>query len=227
MGKNGNSDRFHFGGLQNHCGQYCSHKIKTLALGRKAMRNLDSILKRRDITLTTKVCIVKVMVFPVLIYRCEIWTIKKAECLRIDAFKLWCWRRLFRVPCAAKRSNQCILKEINLEYSLEGWMLSWSSYTLATWCEESTHWKRPWCWERLRARGERGNTGWDDWIASLIKWTWVWANSRFVMNREAWCAAVHEVTKSQTGLRDWTTMTMYGCKSWTVQKAEWQRIDVF
>ena len=102
----------------------CSHEIKRcFLLGRKAMRNLDSILKRRDITLTTKVCIVKVMVFPVLIYRCEISTIKKAECLRIDAFKLWCWRRLFRVPCAAKRSNQCILKEINLEYSLEGWML--------------------------------------------------------------------------------------------------------
>ena len=93
--------------------------------------------------------------------------------------------------------------------------------------EESTHWKRPWCWERLRARGERGNTGWDDWIASLIKWTWVWANSRFVMNREAWRAAVHEVTMSRTGLRDWTTTTMYGCKSWTVQKVEWQRIGVF
>ena len=101
----------------------CSHKIKTLALGRKAMTTIDSILKRRDITLTTKVCIVTVMVFPVVVYRCEIWTMKKAECLRKDAFKLWCQRRLLIVPWTAKRSNQCILKEAKLEHSLEGWML--------------------------------------------------------------------------------------------------------
>ena len=102
----------------------CSHKIKRhLLLGRKVMTNLDSILKSRDISLPTKVHIVKAMIFPVVIYGCERWTIKKAESQRIDAFKLWCWRRLLRVPWTARRSNQSILKEINPEYSLEGLML--------------------------------------------------------------------------------------------------------
>ena len=102
----------------------CSHEIKScLLLGRKVMMNLDSILKSRDITLPTKVCLVKVMVFPVVMYGCESWTVKKAECRRIDAFELWCWRRLLRVPWTAKRSNQSILKEISPEISLEGMML--------------------------------------------------------------------------------------------------------
>ena len=103
----------------------CSHEIKRCSfIGRKAMKNLDSILKSRDITLLTKVYIVKAMVFPVVMYRCENWTIKKAEHQRIDAFKLWCWRRLLRVPWTARTSNQSILKEINPEYSLEGLMLN-------------------------------------------------------------------------------------------------------
>ena len=98
----------------------CSHKIKRqLLLGRRAMTNLDSVLKSRDITLSTKVCLVKAMVFPVVIYGCERWTVKKAECRRFDAFELWCWRRLLRVPWTARRSNQSILKEINPEYSWE------------------------------------------------------------------------------------------------------------
>ena len=102
----------------------CSHEIKRhLLLGRKAMTNLDSILKSRDITLLTKFHLVKVMVFPVVMYGCESWTIKKAECQRIDAFELWCWKRLLRVPWTARRSNQSILKEISPEYSLEGLML--------------------------------------------------------------------------------------------------------
>ena len=102
----------------------CSHKIKRrLLLGRKVMTNLDSILKSRDITLSTKVCPVKAMVFPVVMYGCESWTIKKAECRRIDAFELWCWRRLLRVPWTARRSNQSILKEISPGYSLVGLML--------------------------------------------------------------------------------------------------------
>ena len=102
----------------------CSHEIKRcLLLGRKAMTNLDSILKSSDITLPTKVHLVKAMVFPVVVYGCESWTIKKAECQRIDAFELWCWRRLLRVPWTGRRSNQSILKEINPEYSLEGLML--------------------------------------------------------------------------------------------------------
>ena len=102
----------------------CSHEIKRcLLLGRKAMANLDNVLKRRDITLPTKICMVKAMVFPVVMYGCESWTVKKAECQRIDAFELCCWRRLLRVPWAARRSNQWILKEINPDYSLEGLML--------------------------------------------------------------------------------------------------------
>ena len=102
----------------------CSHEIKgCLLLGRKAMTNLNSILKSRDITLPTKICLVKAMVFPVVMYGCECWTVKKAERRRIDAFELWCWRRLLRVPWTAKRSNQSILKEISSEYSLEGLML--------------------------------------------------------------------------------------------------------
>ena len=102
----------------------CSHEIKRhLLLGRKVMTNLDSIFKSRDITLPTKVCLVKAMVFPVVMYGCASWTVKKAECRRIDAFELWCWRRLLRVPWTARRSNLSILKEISLEYSLEGLML--------------------------------------------------------------------------------------------------------
>ena len=129
-----------------------------------------------DITLLTKVHTVKAMVFPVVTYGCESWTIKKAERPRIDAFELWCWRRLLRVSWTTRRSNQSILKEINPEYSLEGLILNWSSNTLATWYEEPTRSKRPWCWERLKA-GEGDNRGWDGWMALSIQWTWVWANS--------------------------------------------------
>ena len=105
------------------------------------------------------------------------WTIKKAECQRIDPFELWCWRTLSRVPWTAGRSNQSILKEISPEYSLERLMLSWNSNTLATWCEELTHWKRPWCLERLKAGGEGDDRGWDGWMASPTQWTWVWVSS--------------------------------------------------
>ena len=115
-----------------------SHEIKRcLLLGRKAMTNLDSILKSRDITLPTKVCLVKAMVFLVVMYGCESWTIKKAECWRIDAFELWCWRGLLRVPWTTRRSNQFILKEISPEYSLEGLMLKLKLNTLATWVKNS------------------------------------------------------------------------------------------
>ena len=114
------------------------------------------------------------MVFPVVMYGCESWTIKKAECQKIDAFELWCWRRLLRVPWTPRRSNQPILKEISHEYSLD-WC--WSSNTLATWCEELTHWKRPWCWEGLKAVGDGDVSGWDGWMASPTQWTWVWASS--------------------------------------------------
>ena len=111
-------------------------------------------------------------------YGCESWTIRKAECWRIDAFELWCWRRLLRVPWTARRSNQSILKEINSGFHWKDWCWSWNSNTLATWCKELSHLKRPWSWERLRAGGEWDNWGWDGWMASPTQWTWVWVDSR-------------------------------------------------
>ena len=123
-GNSGNSVRLYFLGSKITADGDCSHEIKRrLLLGRKVMANLDSILKSRDITLPTKVRLVKAMVFPVILYGCESWTVKKAECGRIDAFELWCWRRLLRVPWTARRSNQPILKEISPGCSLEGLML--------------------------------------------------------------------------------------------------------
>ena len=116
---------------------------RRLLLGKKALTNLDSVLKSKVATLPTKVHIVKAVVFPGVMYKCESWTIKKAENERIDAFELWCWRRLLRIPWTARRSNQSILKEINPEYSLEGLMLKLKLQYLATWYEELTHWKRP------------------------------------------------------------------------------------
>ena len=110
-------------------------------------------------------------------YGCENWTIKKAEHQRLNIFELWCWRRLLRVPWTAKRSNQSILKEISPEYSWKDWRWNWNSNTLATWCKEPTHWKRSWCWERLKTGGEGDDRGWDDWMALPTRWTWVWASS--------------------------------------------------
>ena len=127
---------------------------KHLLFGRKAMTNLDNILKNRDIILLTKAHIVQAMVFPAVMYGCESWTIKKAEHWWIDAFELWCWRRLLRVPWTARRSNQSILKEISPGCSLEGLMLKLKLQYLGTWCEELTHLKRLWCWERLKVGGE-------------------------------------------------------------------------
>ena len=155
----------------------CSHEIKRcLLLGRNVMTNLDSILKSRDITLSTKVLLFMAMVFPVVMYGCESWTINKAECQRTDAFELWCWRRLLRVPWTARRSNQSIQKKV-LGVHWKDWCWSWNSNTLATLCQELTHWKRPWCWERLKAGGEGDNRGWDGWMGSPTQWTWVWVDS--------------------------------------------------
>ena len=111
-------------------------------------------------------------------YGCESWTIKKAECQRINAFELWCWRRPLRVPWTAKRSNQSILKENSPEYYWKDWCWSWNSNTLATWFEELNPWKRPRCWERLGAGGEGDDRGIDAWMKSLTWWTWIWASSR-------------------------------------------------
>ena len=142
------------------------------------MTNLDSILKSKDMTLSTKVHLVKAMVFPVVMYGSESWTIKKAQRRRIEAVELWSWGKLFRVPWTARRSNQSILEEIRPGCSLEGLMLKLKLNTSATWCEELTHLKRPRCSERLRAGEEGDKRGWNGWMASLTQWTWVWVNSQ-------------------------------------------------
>ena len=156
----------------------CSHEIKRrLLLGRKVMTNLDSIFKSRDITLPAKVHLVKAMAFPVVMYGCENWTVKKTERQRMDAFELWCWRRLLRVPR--------ICKEIQPVHSTgdQFWVFIGRTNAkaetpiLSHWCEELTHLKRPWCWERLKAGWEGDGSGWDGWMASLTQWTWVWASS--------------------------------------------------
>jgi len=157
----------------------CSHEIKRcLLLGRKVMTNLDSILKSRDITLPTKVCLVKAMVFPVVMYGCESWTIKKAEHQRIDAFELWCWRRLLRVPWTARRSNQSILKEISPEYSLQGLMLKLKLQYFGHLMQRTDSFEKTWYWKRWRVGGKGDERGWDGWMASPTLWTWVWVSSR-------------------------------------------------
>ena len=162
------------GGLPSMGSHRVGHDWRDLAAAvaaapwKKSYDKPDRVLKSRDITLLTKVHKVKAMVFPVVVYRCDSWLIKKAEHQRIDAFELWCWRRLLRLLWTAGISNQSILKEINPEYSWKDWC--WGSTTLATWCKELAYWKSPWCWERLRAGGG-GERGWDGWMVSPTQWT--------------------------------------------------------
>ena len=157
----------------------CSHEIKRCLLcGRNVMTNLDRILQSRDITLLTKVCLVKAMFFLLVMYGCESWTIQKAESQRIDAFELWCWRRLLRVPWTARKSNQSVLKEISPEYSLEGLMLKVKLQYFDHLIWRTDTFKRRWWWERLKAGGEGDDGGWDGWMSSLTLWTWIWVNSR-------------------------------------------------
>ena len=173
------------------------------------MTSLESILKNRDITLPTKVPLVKAMVFPVVEYRCKSWAIKKAECKRIDAFELWCWRRLLRVLWTARRSNQPILKEISPECSLEGLMWKLKLQYFGHWCEELTPWKRPWCWERLKVGGKGYNSGWHGWMAPPTLWTWVWASSRswWLTGRPDMLQSMG--SQSQTLLSDWTELKLW------------------
>ena len=165
---------FILGGSKITADDNCSHEIKTLAPWKKSYDQLRHRVKKQR-HYFVKVHLVKAMVFPVVVYGCESWTVKKAECQRTDASKLWCWRRLLRVPWNARRSKQSILTEISPECLLKGW--SWNSNTLATWCEELTHLKRPSFWERLKAGGEGDDRGWDGWMAPPTQWTWVWVNS--------------------------------------------------
>ena len=169
----------------------------------KAMTNLDSILKSRDITLPTKVCLVKAMVSPVVM--CESWTIKKAEPQGINAFELWCWRRLLRVPWTARRSNQSILKEISPEYSLEGLMLKLQH--LGHLMRRTDSLEKTLCWERLKAGGEGDDRGWDGWMASPTGWIRVWASSgSWWWTGKPGLLQVHGVAKSWIRLSDWTEL---------------------
>ena len=177
-GNSGNSVWFYFSGLQNHCRCDCSHEIKRcLLLGRKVMTNLDSIFKSRDITLPTKVRLVKAMLFPVVMYGCESWTVKKAEHQRIDAFELWCWRRLLRVPWTARSSNKSILKEINPEYSLEELMLKLKLQYFDHLMWRANSLEKSMVLGKIGGKREGGGRGWDGYIASPTQWTWIWANS--------------------------------------------------
>ena len=143
---------------------------------RQVWVSLDSILKSRDITLPTKVHLVKAMVFPVVMYGYASWTIKKPALWRIDAFELWCWRRLLRVLWTTRRSNQSILKEINPEYPLEGLMLKLRLPYFGHLMQIANALEKTLCWERLKAKGEEGSKGWNNSIASLTQWTWIYAN---------------------------------------------------
>ena len=222
--KYGSSGKYSFLGFQKHWGQ--SWNSKMLAPWKDSLTNIDSRLNWELYMDPTKISRVKDIFFPVVVYGCKSWTIKKAESWWNDAFALWCWRILFffgsylRVPCSARRSNELILKEINPEYSLEGLMLKLKLQFLAIWWEDLTHWKRPWCWERLRTGGEGDERGWDGWMASLTHWTWVWTNSGKwweIRRVIAWCSAVHGVSKSQTQLNDWITEM---CTIWKRQSVK-------
>ena len=193
----------------------CSHEIKRwLLLGRKAITNLDSMLKGRDITLLTKVRYSQSYGFSS--SQIQMWELDHKEGWEPKnwCFCQWCCRWLLRVPWTARRSNQSTLKEINPDYSLEGLMLKLELQYFGHLMPRAGSPERRLCWERTRAGEEGNHRGWDGWMASSTLWTWIWANSEIVKDRDAWCAAIQGVTKSHTQLSAWTTPKRTNNRRW-------------